>query len=160
MRPTVAGEQGVAGEDELRPVLDIDEMAGGVAGAGIDVEGELADRNPVALGVVDIGLHRAKARDAVGFAGRIELVEQELVLLRRPLDRHVAEPLGELRRAAAWSKWPCVRRIFSTVTPARSIAWRRTSTSPPGSTTAARPVARQATIEAFCSIGVTGMTIT
>src|SRR3982074_1726501 len=52
--------------------------------------------------------------------------------------------------------WPGVSRIFSGVTFSLSIASRMRATSPPGSTIAARLVAVQATIEQFCSNGVTG----
>ena len=56
-----------------------------------------------------------------------------------------------------WSMWPCVTSTFSSVAPVDASASNSRSTSPPGSTNAARLVAWQMTSEQFCWNGVTGM---
>ena len=56
----------------------------------------------------------------------------------------------------AWSRWPWVSRMRSTVTPASSMAARMRSASPPGSTTMACFDASSHRMAQFCWKGVTG----
>ena len=70
---------------------------------------------------------------------------------------------GTFRRSArsfvppAWSRWPWVTRIFSTVTARSAIALSISSRSPPGSVTAPRLVSVHQSSEQFCWNGVTGI---
>ena len=77
----------------LRRRMVEDDMAGRVAGAMIDVEGQLADRRRVAVDQPAVAFERL-AGDPVGAAVILEPRDPEAVVLVRPLDLH-AELVGE-----------------------------------------------------------------
>ena len=99
------------------------------------VERVPGDRHGVALGEPAVGRHRARLH-AVGLALLVEVVEQRPLRLVRALDRHAAEPLAQLRRAARMVdvavRQQDLLRLHADLGDGRSMRSR----SPPGSTTA------------------------
>src|SRR4051794_3260706 len=92
-------EQHVADDGEGLAARDEDDAAGRVPRAVQDVEGKLADRDRVALVEPAVRRNVSRLDHAVLAPALDELIEQELVVPVRALDRH-AEPLLELGRAA------------------------------------------------------------
>ena len=95
-------------------------MAGRVAGAMADVEGQLADRHRVAVDQPAVGLERL-AGDAVARAVLLEPGDPEESSSCGP---SIGTPSSSARIPAdpQWSMWPWVSRIFSIVTPACAAA--------------------------------------
>ena len=92
-------EQHVADQSELGLGMVEDDVAGRVAGAMADIEGQVADRDLIAVDQIAIGFERA-AVDAVFLAILLEPVDPEQIVLVRAFDRH-AEFLGEHAGLAA-----------------------------------------------------------
>ena len=92
-------EQHVAHDRQLAGRMVEDDMAGRMAGAMIDVQGELADRHLIAVMQPAIGLE-ALPRHVPALAILRQPVDPEPVILVRPLDRH-AQVVGQHARLAA-----------------------------------------------------------
>ena len=92
-------EQHVADQREPRGVVDEHHVPGGVTGTVQHVEAVLAERHAVALAQPAIRRHVAHG-EAVGAPLLLQPLQQELVALVRPLDRHVAQPFAQFIGAA------------------------------------------------------------
>jgi hypothetical protein len=70
----------------------------------------------------------------------------------------MGHPVSSFRAAVppAWSRWPWVIQIFSSVSPCSFSAANNRGTSPPGSMIAAFRVLAHHTMVQFCCSGVTG----
>ena len=91
--------QRVARQQEAQLLLEEGDMAGRMAGHMLHREGDVADRDLVALVEPARRRHRPHVADVEAQARCRQLVEQELVGLMRPDDRH-GQRFRQFRRAA------------------------------------------------------------
>ena len=122
-----------------------------------DLEDELADGNGVAPDEPAIGLN--------GLApGTPNIADCPASWSIQKASSRWGPSIGTPVRSAIsatppqWSTWPWVTSTLSSVAPLFATASSSRSTSPPGSTSAARFVRAQITKEQFCWNGVTGRT--
>ena len=146
-------EQHVADLGEPRLAVEEDHMAGRVAGAVVDLELGLAEGHRVAVVEPAVGREAPRlghaplgGRDASMWSIQNGRRGAALRWGRRSASFSAAVP-------PAWSRWPWVIQIFSSVRFCSFSASIRRGTSPPGSMIAALRVLAHHTIVQFCCSG-------
>src|SRR5215203_4098746 len=108
-------EQHVAHMGKAHLLAEKHHAAGRMTRAMQNLKRQLPDRDPIPFFEPAVRCEIAHTGHAEAGAAGHDVVEQEFVGVRRPLDRNFS---ASLRSAAppTWSIWPCVSQIFSTDT--------------------------------------------